>query len=332
MTISDSGILSSHWQQTGVTFSQGDFSYNGTVTIADLGILSSNWQKVIPAPPSGPDEVTVWEPVTGAGLELNWIDAVNGELGWRVQKSTDGQSFDWYKNLPQNTELWTDTNVQEGTRYWNRVRAYGNNKDTAYTAKKGAITVLPAPTDPLTSNVSDESVVISWTDNAADELGFNVYRCLDGSSDWDLVGTTGPDENWFVDTGLDELTYYVYHVEAVGEDALSAPSENTDPVFTLLKTPDSVQAVLDSASNLTISWNDTNCELWYEIWRTLNGGTPELFWSTTPDANETSHTRGWSVLETPGRWAFMVRGVNDAYEPAGSPFSAPVTINRALFD
>lgn len=48
--ITDLGILASHWQGSGKTFSQGDFNGDGVVDITDLGMLASNWQESLPAP------------------------------------------------------------------------------------------------------------------------------------------------------------------------------------------------------------------------------------------------------------------------------------------
>jgi hypothetical protein len=53
--VADLGILASNWQQTGRTFSQGNFDYSpdGLVDVADLGILASQWQRAL-AEPSTP--------------------------------------------------------------------------------------------------------------------------------------------------------------------------------------------------------------------------------------------------------------------------------------
>lgn len=52
----DTLILANNWLQTGKTFSEGDFDYDGDVDAADLGILGLNWLTVIapPAPPPPP--------------------------------------------------------------------------------------------------------------------------------------------------------------------------------------------------------------------------------------------------------------------------------------
>jgi hypothetical protein len=49
--INDLSILATNWQQTGRTFSQGNFNYDGKVDAKDLGLLSINWQQSLPEPP-----------------------------------------------------------------------------------------------------------------------------------------------------------------------------------------------------------------------------------------------------------------------------------------
>jgi hypothetical protein len=46
--------LASHWQMTGVPFSQGDFNYDGTVDGADLSIIAERWQYTLSPPAASP--------------------------------------------------------------------------------------------------------------------------------------------------------------------------------------------------------------------------------------------------------------------------------------
>lgn len=50
--INDLSILSSNWQGSGKTFSQGDFNYDTNVDAMDLSILANNWQRILSAPSS----------------------------------------------------------------------------------------------------------------------------------------------------------------------------------------------------------------------------------------------------------------------------------------
>jgi uncharacterized delta-60 repeat protein len=48
--VNDLAALASNWQQTGRTFSQGDFSYDGKVDVVDLAILANKWQSSVGIP------------------------------------------------------------------------------------------------------------------------------------------------------------------------------------------------------------------------------------------------------------------------------------------
>jgi hypothetical protein len=48
--ITDLGLLSGNWQQSGKDWLSGDFTYDGIVNIGDLGALAGNWQKGVGNP------------------------------------------------------------------------------------------------------------------------------------------------------------------------------------------------------------------------------------------------------------------------------------------
>jgi hypothetical protein len=43
-------LLAGAWQQSGKSWFDGDFTYDGTVDIGDLGLLAGNWQKGVGNP------------------------------------------------------------------------------------------------------------------------------------------------------------------------------------------------------------------------------------------------------------------------------------------
>lgn len=77
-----------------------------------------------------------------------------------------------------------------------------------------------APTALNFTAVTPTSQTLNWTDNAANEVGYVIYRSLDGTNFTFLTqqaaGTTS-----FNDTGLAPTTNYFYRVYAVTEGALS---------------------------------------------------------------------------------------------------------------
>lgn len=67
------------------------------------------------------------------------------------------------------------------------------------------LTLLLAP---LSSFAASFDANLSWTDNSANEDGFNIYR--DGAK----IGAVGPNVTTYTDTGLAESTQYCYQIGA----------------------------------------------------------------------------------------------------------------------
>jgi hypothetical protein len=71
--ITDLGILATNWQQSGRSFSHGDFDYSDTVDITDLGILATNWQQRVEAPSPAESSVLNRRTTTLRIIDdLNW--------------------------------------------------------------------------------------------------------------------------------------------------------------------------------------------------------------------------------------------------------------------
>jgi len=77
------------------------------------------------------------------------------------------------------------------------------------------------PSDASVPGVTPDSIVLGWTDNADNELGFYIERSPDGMNDWQQVGSTGPDEVTYTDTGLAPGQMYYYKVQAFNASGFS---------------------------------------------------------------------------------------------------------------
>jgi len=72
--------------------------------------------------------------------------------------------------------------------------------------------------------VSASSIELNWTDNSADELGFELQRSTDGSN-WTGLPGLGPDIENVSDSGLLSSTTYYYRVRAFNLSGTSAWSD-----------------------------------------------------------------------------------------------------------
>jgi len=70
------------------------------------------------------------------------------------------------------------------------------------------------PSNMTASGIGYDTIILSWNDNADNELGFIVERSADGAGGWEQVASVGPDTQTFTDTGLSPNITYYYRVQA----------------------------------------------------------------------------------------------------------------------
>ena len=58
------------------------------------------------------------------------------------------------------------------------------------------------------------SVNLVWTDNANNEVGFQIERATAAGGPWTVVGTVSANATGFIDSGLASGTTYYYRVSA----------------------------------------------------------------------------------------------------------------------
>jgi parallel beta-helix repeat protein len=85
---------------------------------------------------------------------------------------------------------------------------------------------------------------LTWTANTEDDLaGYRIYRSMHSGSNYQLIGTAGPDSASWNDTGLQEGSTYYYVISAF--DDASAP--NVSPYSTEVKLLAQEQSMLERA-------------------------------------------------------------------------------------
>ena len=144
VNLQDFNRLAANFGMTGATYSDGDVNYDGLVNLQDFNRLAANFGMVLNAPAVGSGIITV-DSLPDGTLRVNWDATTAGNnTNWRIQKSTDGQVFTTYAQVGATTGSFIDDGdgdpnpggpgLPPGTRFWYRVRAYGGNPETPYTA------------------------------------------------------------------------------------------------------------------------------------------------------------------------------------------------------
>jgi hypothetical protein len=173
----------------------------------------------------------------------------------------------------------------------------------------GAAQVLSpaAPSDFTATAATSSRIDLSWSDNSANETGFQIDVSTDGSTFVPLA-TVGANATSYSHTGLNPATTYYYRVRAcnaAGCSAFATANEQTGGAPPAA--PSNLTAVAQAGSQIKLSWVDNSSnEDGFVIERSLNGTAFQVIYTTGP--NVTTFTN--AGLQTNTRYYFRVRAFN----------------------
>ena len=197
--------------------------------------------------------------------------------------------------LEKGSTSFEDTDVEVNTNYTYRIvtsNFFGeNNSEIEY-----QIIVPVAPTD-LSVNYDNGNNVLTWNDNANNEIGYEIHRSIDNGTST-IIFTTEVDVTQYIDQSVDLNKSYSYFVVAISENADSAPS-NTAIIDVFV--PGSVTAlagVFDEVNNqISLAWELTD-DLAdnHLIFESVGGGDFSNIGEVS--GSSTSYSRGISEAQT----------------------------------
>ncbi|MGD9126872.1 MAG: fibronectin type III domain-containing protein, partial [Planctomycetia bacterium] len=186
--------------------------------------------------------------------DLEWTCSSGSEIGFAIEKSTDGTNFEFAGWADANETTYTVTGLTANTTYYFRVNAYNDigpmpsNSVSDQTEDNLPLT----PTNFAVEEWSDNQVYLIWTPNATSEQdSFIVEQSLDGEN----FTTADTTEDNFAD--LDDLspnTTYYYRVKShntIGDSSYS----DIIQVTTTPEIPDNLTAISESTSEIRLLWN-----------------------------------------------------------------------------
>lgn len=170
-----------------------------------------------------PAEVAVAR--TSRGAALSWVDCATAELGYRVERSTNGgKSWKLAGVTKAGTTRFSDTKVKlaAGANVTYRVSATAAGGSRSVPTTTTPI-ILPPAKPSLATKLVAGKVRLSWRD-VAGETGYRLER--DDGSGWQALATVGANRTSFTDaSSLGGGKKYQYRLVATNAGGASAASK-----------------------------------------------------------------------------------------------------------
>jgi len=181
----------------------------------DIGTLMTVPANTLPAPAAPATLRAV--AASGTHVDLSWKDQSNNELGFAIERSTDGATYYLADTVGAAHMSYSDLTVQPGHTYFYRVRAYNPGGSSAYAPPASVATPavsLPKAPSSLTATAlsAGSGVSLAWKDNASNEDGFQIERKT--GTTWQVLTTVAANTKTFTDASAARRTTYAYRVLA----------------------------------------------------------------------------------------------------------------------
>jgi hypothetical protein len=151
-------------------------------------------------------------------VKLTWKDNSSNEAVFLVEIAS-AYAGPWSRVgiVSANTTSYTKSNLTSGSTYYFRVRASNRTGASPYsnTASASTSASLPAAPSSLTAAPASTSQInLAWTDNSADEIGFDIETSSSSSGPWSTVASVGAGVKSYAVIGLAPASTYYYRAHA----------------------------------------------------------------------------------------------------------------------
>ncbi|WP_176329808.1 Calx-beta domain-containing protein [Thioflexithrix psekupsensis] len=282
-------------------------------------------------PPTAPSDLTVTAQTVNS-LTLSWTDNSSDETGFVIERETSTAGvFSEVTTVSTGVVTATDTGLTCNTPYKYRVKAVRGAVSSDYsdvvtgTTSTCPTTVPANPTDLTSSDITANSVKLTWKDNSSDETGFVIERKI-GAGSYSELTTTNANATatvTYTDSTLSCATTYTYKIKAVNNQGSSAAYTNEHEVTTLAcPTPPSAPSLAVTGAGTTtanLTWTDSDTETSYTVERKTSGSYSTI---ATLAANVLSTTNTMACNNT---YTYRVTAIN----AGGSTSSNEVNVTAA---
>jgi len=244
----------------------------------DGGPTQDVFAALVPDIPTMPTKLAATALAT-TQIDLSWQEHSLNEDGFSIErKQGEGGTYEVLATVGPNLRVYSDTSCTPGITYYYRVRAFNAEGYSRYSNEASATTPgpPPTPTNLTATALSSQWISLLWTDNAGNELGYNIERRTADSLQFVQIATVPADTVTYSDTTCAIGTLYTYRVRASNSYGFSQYS-NEASATTLAPPadPTNLNALVVCGTQVDLSWNDNSTdELGFKIERkTGQGGT-----------------------------------------------------------
>lgn len=280
-------------------------------------------------PPQAPTDLTA-SAESSSRISLEWNDASNNETGFILMVSTDGSAFEALHTTARNVHSHVHGGLSPETTYVYYVIAFNSAGESENSAVAQATTqpetVVPptTPVDLTYSDLTSNSVRLTWTDSSGNEEGFRLERSQ--TDDFALVDAilTDPNTTTYHDNNLLPATTYYYRIIAFNTGGDSEYSQSVEMLtpeeIVPLPAPSALTVQDNTPVSITLGWQDnSNAEEGFRIFYSTDGGQTFTALDTAA-ANMTTYTHSGLDPET----TYLYR-VNAFLEQQTSDYSNTLT-------
>ena len=242
-TFLDMGLIPMNWYHYSVVaFNSGGDSYPANASA-----------QATPVP--APDPLVITE-ITANTMRLSWNDIYDNEDGFRLDRYDPMTGFTmtiaW---LGPNENTFLDMGLVPMNWYYYSVVAFNSGGDSYPANASAQATPVPAP-DPLEiTEITANTMRLSWNDIYDNEDGFRLDRYDPMTGFTMTIAWLGPNESTFLDMGLIPMNWYHYSVVAFNSGGDSAPA-NASAQATPVPAPDPLTVTASTATTISLAWND----------------------------------------------------------------------------
>jgi subtilisin family serine protease len=274
-----------------------------------------------PAVPAAPTNFAA-AVVSGTEIDLSWTDNASNETGfdlWRRQK--DGGVWSSYtkETLAANSTAESVTGLTAGKKYQFKLRATNGSGDSSWVV---AIKTTPAPpaapTNLAAVSPNGTKINLTWTDNANNETGFDLWRRQKNGAVWSgwTTQTLAANKTSQTVTGLTAGKKYQFKLRATNASGTSSWLSVIQTTVSPPAAPTNLAAAVVSGTKIDLTWTDNaNNETGFDLWRRQkNGGVWSGYTKQTLAADKTS--KRVTGLTVGKKYQFFLRATNAAGDSA----------------